>query len=113
MNNTEHIPAAPGLSPRHSQILQVINREGGCSVDDLALSLGHQPAGVPVIPEVVGAIEEIVRRSRDCGVVAGIHCGSVEMAKDWIAKGFQFVTVYTDFVAMVTKSRENLTALSE
>lgn len=80
---------------------------------DLALSLGHPPAGVPVIPEVVGAIEEIVRRARDCGVVAGIHCGSVEMAKDWIAKGFQFVTVYTDFVAMMTKARENLNALNE
>ncbi len=80
---------------------------------DLALSLGHPPNGTPVIPEVVGAIEEIGRRARDCGVVAGIHCGSVEMARDWIAKGYQFVTVYTDFTAMVVKMKENLDALSD
>ncbi len=97
------------------------NLEGICAVDgidgvyvgpsDLALSLGHQPQGVPVENEVVNAIEDIVNRARAAGVVAGIHCGSAEMARFWIGKGFQLVTVYTDYVAMLTKMRENIAAL--
>ena len=79
---------------------------------DLALSLGHPPNGTPTIPEVVNAIAEIGRRARDRGLAAGIHCGSVEMANHWIAEGFQFVTVYTDFVAMLNKMKENIAELA-
>ena len=78
---------------------------------DLALSLGHPPNGVPTIPEVVDAIAEIGRRASDMGLVAGIHCGSVEMANHWIRNGFRFVTIYTDYVAMITKMKENLDAV--
>lgn len=78
---------------------------------DLALSLGHPPNGTPTIPEVVDAIADIGRRARDYGLVAGIHCGSVEMANHWIKQGFQFVTVYTDFVAMMNQMKANLAGL--
>lgn len=99
------------------------NLEAICAVDgidgvyvgpsDLALSLGHPPGGVPTIAEVNDAISEIGRRARACGKVAGIHCGSVDMAKRWIADGFQLVTIYTDYVAMLTQMRENIAALEE
>lgn len=78
---------------------------------DLALSLGHPAKPVPDAQEVLDAIAEIGRGARAAGKVAGIHCGSVEMANRWIAEGFQLVTIYTDYVAMLTKARENLAAI--
>ncbi|MEZ6191064.1 MAG: DeoR/GlpR family DNA-binding transcription regulator [Phycisphaerales bacterium] len=72
MNNNEHIPAAaPGLTPRHSQILQVINREGGCSVDDLALSLGVSTM----------TIRRDLQELADTGHVLRTHGGAVPAAR--------------------------------
>lgn len=71
MNNNKHAPAAPGLTPRHSQILQVVNREGGCSVDDLALSLGVSTM----------TIRRDLQELADAGQVLRTHGGAVPAAR--------------------------------
>lgn len=65
---------------------------------DLAVSLGMQPTGDPTEPRHVEAIEQIADGCRRHGVVAGIHCGSVETAQRWLARGFSMVNVNNDAI---------------
>ncbi|MDJ0685032.1 MAG: aldolase/citrate lyase family protein [Alphaproteobacteria bacterium] len=78
---------------------------------DLAISLGEPPAGVPTIPRVVEAIEAILRGAKQAGVVTGLHCGTAEMAAEWAAKGFDMVTVGSDYTAMMAHMAQSLRTL--
>ncbi len=70
MNINSHNPN-PGHSPRHSQILQMIHREGGCAVDDLALSLGVSAM----------TIRRDLQELADAGHVLRTHGGAVPTAR--------------------------------
>jgi 4-hydroxy-2-oxoheptanedioate aldolase len=74
--------------------------------NDLAISLGYAPSGVPTDPVVIDAIKTIVAGAKRHGIYAGIHCGSTAMAKEMIVLGFQFVTLLADnaFLASAAKS---------
>lgn len=74
--------------------------------NDLALSLGCAPAGVPTDPVVLNAIKTILAGAKRHGIRAGLHCGSTAMAKEMIALGFQFATLLADnaFLAAAAKS---------
>jgi 4-hydroxy-2-oxoheptanedioate aldolase len=63
---------------------------------DLGLSLGHEPTLEPTAPEVLGAIADIVTRTRAAGRVAGVHTGSPTMIKRMLAQGFHFASLLTD-----------------
>ncbi len=63
---------------------------------DLAISLGNPPNPEPTAPNVVKAVETIVKVARDRGLGAGIHCPSGASARDKIEKGFNFVTIAND-----------------
>ena len=69
---------------------------------DLAVSLGLQPTGDPAEPRHVETIERILEACLRHGVVAGIHCGSVETAKRWLDAGFRMVNVNNDAVFVRT-----------
>jgi len=73
--------------------------------NDLAISLGYAPSGVPTDPVVIDAIKTIAAGAKRHGVYAGIHCGSTAMAKQMIGLGFQFVTLLADnaFLASAAK----------
>jgi 4-hydroxy-2-oxoheptanedioate aldolase len=73
--------------------------------NDLALSLGRAPSGVPTDATVLDAIKTIVASAKRHGIYAGIHCGSTAMAKEMIELGFQFVTLLADnaFLAAAAK----------
>lgn len=64
--------------------------------NDLAISLGYAPSGVPTDPVVLNAIKTIATGAKRHQVIAGIHCGSTTMAKQMIALGFQFTTLLAD-----------------
>ena len=64
--------------------------------NDLAISYGYGPSGVPTDKEVLDAIKTIVTGAKKHKVYAGIHCGSTTMAKQMIELGFQFVTLLAD-----------------
>jgi len=74
--------------------------------NDLALSLGYMPSGVPTEPGVLDAIKTIVAGARRRGVYAGIHCGSTAMAKQMIEWGFQFVTLLADNAFLGAAAKE-------
>jgi 4-hydroxy-2-oxoheptanedioate aldolase len=94
MENLDEILSVPGLDSLY------------IGPNDLAISLGYPPSGVPTDKVVLGAIKTIVAGAKKHGVYAGIHCGSTQMAKEMIAQGFQFVTLLADnaFLASAAKS---------
>lgn len=63
---------------------------------DLSLSLGGSQGMDYTEPMLVEALDTIYAACRRNGVVAGLHCGSAEYARQMISKGWQFVTVSTD-----------------
>ena len=69
---------------------------------DLAVSLGLQPTGDPAEPRHVETIERILDACNRHGVVAGIHCGSVDTAKRWLDAGFRMVNVNNDAIFVRT-----------
>ena len=94
MENLDEILSVPGLDSLY------------IGPNDLAISLGYPPSGVPTDKVVLDAIKTIVAGAKKHGVYAGIHCGSTQMAKEMIAQGFQFVTLLADnaFLASAAKS---------
>jgi 4-hydroxy-2-oxoheptanedioate aldolase len=81
--------------------------------NDLALTLGCTPSGVPTDPIVVGAIKTIVAGAKRHGIYAGIHCGSTAMAKEMIALGFQFVTLLADNAFLATAAKGAVAEMRE
>jgi 4-hydroxy-2-oxoheptanedioate aldolase len=73
---------------------------------DLSLALGCTPTFDDVDPPVVEAIDHILARAREHGLVAGIHNGTPEAALKRIEKGFQFVTVSSDARLMAAGAKE-------
>ena len=63
---------------------------------DLALSLGYAPSLLPTDSAVVEAIETIRSKAKGAGKIAGLHCGSPEMARDALEGGFDLATLLTD-----------------
>jgi len=67
---------------------------------DLALGHGMSPTLNATDPEHVRLIETIVDRCRAHGIVAGIHCDSVETVHRWHARGYGMFTVGSDAALM-------------
>jgi 4-hydroxy-2-oxoheptanedioate aldolase len=67
---------------------------------DLALGHGMTPTLNATDPEHVRLIETIVDRCRQHGIVAGIHCDSVETVHRWHARGYSMFTVGSDAALM-------------
>ena len=63
---------------------------------DLSLALGCKPTFDDVDEPVAEAIDMILRRATEHGVVAGIHNGTPESAVRRVEKGFRFVTISSD-----------------
>jgi 4-hydroxy-2-oxoheptanedioate aldolase len=80
---------------------------------DLSLALGCRPLFDDVDPPVAAAIEYIVARAKDHGVVAGIHNGGAAGAHRRIAMGFQFVTVAADSSLIAAGARTVLGELAK
>ena len=89
----EHIEAVENLQ----EILRV---EGLTTIvvgsQDLAGSLGH--IGEPRHPDILRAIDTVIGRSRDAGMPVGMALGdSVEVLREWRAKGVQWFAIGSDF----------------
>ena len=58
---------------------------------DLGIALGLGPAAAHTHPELAAAITRIQQACKVAGKVAGIWCGSAEMARDMLTQGLQLV----------------------
>ena len=63
---------------------------------DLSLALGCRPVFDDVDPPVAAAMDHILARAKAHGVRAGVHNGLPSVARERIAKGYDFVTVSSD-----------------
>ena len=84
---------------------------------DLSLALGCNPTFDDVDKPVAEAIDMILAKAKEHGVVAGVHNGTPEGALRRIAKGFQFISISSDARLMaagaqqvVAKMRQGLPA---
>jgi 4-hydroxy-2-oxoheptanedioate aldolase len=93
VENLEDILTVPGLDSIY------------VGPNDLAISLGYGPSGVPTDKVVLDTIKTIAAGAKKHGIYAGIHCGSTAMAKQMIEIGYQFVTLLADnaFLAAAAK----------
>ena len=78
---------------------------------DLAYALGLKPTGDNAEPEHVAAVAKILAACRRHGVAAGIHTGSVAYANQWLAMGFQMVTLGSDTGFLRRRATEELAAV--
>jgi 4-hydroxy-2-oxoheptanedioate aldolase len=75
---------------------------------DLSLTLGCTPKFDQEEKPVVEAIDHIIAKAKQHGVIAGIHNGTPEYAQRMIAKGFRFVTLGSDARLMAAGAQQTL-----
>lgn len=80
---------------------------------DLALALGRAPGFDPSDPHVLETIRMIGSKAVERGLLAGIHCGSVEWAKARITDGFGLVTVSSDARFIAEGAKRVVTAMRQ
>jgi 4-hydroxy-2-oxoheptanedioate aldolase len=88
VQNLEAILAVPGVDAVY------------VGPSDLALGHGMTPTLAVRDPEHERLIETVVDGCRRHGIVAGIHCDSVETVRRWHARGYAMFTVGSDAALM-------------
>lgn len=78
---------------------------------DLAMALGSQPRAGQKDPAVVEARSTIVESCKRHGIPAGIHTPSSAVAMEMIQQGFQLTTIASDDRFLMTKAKEEITAI--
>jgi 2-keto-3-deoxy-L-rhamnonate aldolase RhmA len=93
----EHIHAVSNLD----DILKVPGLDGiAIGPMDLSGSMGHMAD--PRHPEVVAAIDTVLRKARQTDILIGIAIGhDLEQAVDWIQKGVQWISLGCDYTFMI------------
>lgn len=71
---------------------------------DLSVSIGGPPGGDQRDPQVMERIDAILERAQKHGVKAGIHTLSTAYANEMIDKGFDLVTLSSDFRHMMASA---------
>lgn len=64
--------------------------------NDLALGLGHGRATYLTEPAIARALDRVAAACASRGLIAGLHCSGVAMARHWRDRGFSMLTVGTD-----------------
>ena len=80
---------------------------------DLSLALGCTPRFDQEEQPVVEAIDLILAKAREHGVVPCIHNGTPEYARKMVEKGFRFVTVASDARLMAAGAQQALARMRE
>jgi len=99
LDNLDEILTTPGLDAVY------------IGPSDLSVSLGGSPGGDQTWAEAMAAIEATLAGAKRHDVKAGIHTVSAEYANLMIDKGFDLVTLSTDYRHMAAKAGEMLAAI--
>lgn len=78
---------------------------------DLANALGRTPGFDQTDPVVVEAIDLILAKATEHGVLAGIHNGTPEYALSMIEKGFRLVTIGSDARLMIGAAAQTVAVM--
>ena len=77
---------------------------------DLSISLGIP--GEFEHPRMVGAIESFIVACNSHGVVPGIHCRTVGLARPWLERGMRLVGSGSEITILLERAREVIAELS-
>jgi 4-hydroxy-2-oxoheptanedioate aldolase len=80
--------------------------------NDLAVTHGMSPSADAFGEEHARIVERVLAACQRHGVVAGIHCGSVETALRWRDRGFRMFNVTSDAVFMRSAAAQVVRALA-
>jgi 4-hydroxy-2-oxoheptanedioate aldolase len=80
---------------------------------DLAMAFGKEPRKGQNDPEVVEARDKILATAKRHGIPAGIHTNSTDVAVAMIQKGFQLTSIQSDDRFLMSKAKEEVTAVRE
>ncbi len=78
---------------------------------DLSMALGKEPREGQSDPEVVEARHTILEAAKRHGIPAGIHTNSTAVAVAMIKEGFQLTSLQSDDRFLMSKAKEELTAV--
>src|SRR5262249_58842408 len=81
--------------------------------NDLAVTHGMPPSADTFGEEHAQVIERILAACERQGIVAGIHCGSVETALRWRERGFRMFNVTSDAIFMRTGATQVVKTLRD
>jgi len=81
VSNLEAIASTPGLDMVY------------LGPNDLGVSHGAKPSYTPNHPEVELAVDKLVATAKRCGIAAGMHAASAEVARAALGKGFTFLSL--------------------
>jgi 4-hydroxy-2-oxoheptanedioate aldolase len=84
LENLDEILSVPGLDGTY------------VGPSDLSLSLGRSPTLDPTDKDVLAAMETIRRKTREKGLIAGVHTDSAKTALKRYEEGFQLCTILND-----------------
>ncbi len=118
-----HIPATDYFEMANQETLTIVHIEGidGVKQIDKILEVPNidviflgpydlsQSVGCPGKvndPKVVGAMEEIIRKTREAGKYAGTYADNVEAIKHWTECGVQYVASYIDTLLLYEAARD-------
>lgn len=77
---------------------------------DLAVSMGENAGFDPKFPEVYEAIQYVAAKTKEKGLIAGIHVGSVEYGQKMRESGYRFMAYLSDFRMMQWAASNSLAA---
>jgi 4-hydroxy-2-oxoheptanedioate aldolase len=80
--------------------------------NDLAVTHGLSPSADTFVERHAQAVETILAACQRRGVVAGIHCGSIETAQRWRERGFRMLNVTSDAAFLRTGATQVVRALA-
>ena len=75
---------------------------------DLSVSIGGSPGGDQRAPDVMNRIEQTLEACHRHGIKAGIHAMSSDYANEMLEKGFDLVTLSSDFRHMLASANAML-----
>jgi 4-hydroxy-2-oxoheptanedioate aldolase len=94
LNNLDAIVSTPGVDGVY------------IGPSDLALALGEKPGSTaPVVGETIDLIVDACRRH---GVAVGMHTPAGAVARGYLERGFDFVTVFSDAGLIAAAARDQL-----
>jgi 4-hydroxy-2-oxoheptanedioate aldolase len=101
IDNIDEIARTPGLDAIY------------LGPNDMAISYGGRPSYLPSHPDVLLAMNVMLRAAKDAGIVPAVHCGSIDMALSMKEKGFRFVTLMSDTKHLIAAAKAAVSAVGK
>jgi len=80
--------------------------------NDLAISHGMSPSADAFDEDHARLVEQVLAAARRHGVVPGIHCGSIDVARRWRERGFRMFNVTSDAIFLRTGATDVVKAMA-